>query len=61
MLLSEFLKAHKAFLEEHGRVEKLEAIVYRQQKQLEVLAESLEKVSDQLEMNKAEARTIANN
>jgi hypothetical protein len=61
MLLNEFLKEHKAFLEEHRRVEKLEATVSRQQEQIEALAAGLEKVSSQIELSKAGARTIADN
>jgi hypothetical protein len=61
MLLNEFLKEHKAFLEEHHKVKKLEATVSRQQKQIEHLAAGLEEVSSRLELSKAGARTIANN
>jgi hypothetical protein len=61
MLLNEFLKEHNAFLEERGKVEKLEATVSRQQKQIEALAAGLEKVSNQIELSKAGARTIADN
>jgi len=46
MLLNEFLKAHR-------KVEKLEATVLEQQKQIKVLTAGLEKVSAQLDMNKA--------
>jgi hypothetical protein len=46
MLLNEFLK-------EHRKVEKLEATVLEQQKQIKALTAGLEKVSAQLEMNKA--------
>ena len=51
MLLNEFLKEHKAFLEEHRKVEKLEASISRQQKEIEALAASLEKVSNQIELS----------
>jgi hypothetical protein len=44
MLLNEFLK-------EHRKVEKLEATVLEQQKQITVLTAGLEKVSAQLEMD----------
>jgi trimeric autotransporter adhesin len=46
MLLNEFLK-------EHRKVEKLEVTVLEQQKQIKALTAGLEKVSAQLEMNKA--------
>jgi trimeric autotransporter adhesin len=45
MLLNEFLK-------EHRKVEKLEATVLEQQKQIKALTAGLEKVSAQLKMNK---------
>jgi len=45
MLLNEFLK-------EHGKVEKLEAIIAQQQKQIEGLTAGLQKVSDKVEMTK---------
>ena len=35
MLLNEFLKEHKAFVEEHSNVEKLQVTVAQQQKQIE--------------------------
>jgi len=44
MLLNEFLK-------EHRKVEKLEATVFQQQKQIEALTAGFQKVTDQLEMN----------
>jgi hypothetical protein len=61
MLLNEFLRDHEAFLEEHRKVERLEATVSRQQKQIEALAAGLEKVTNRIELSKAGARTIANN
>jgi hypothetical protein len=61
MLLNEFLKEHKAFLEEHRKVERLEATVSWQQKQIEALAAGLEKVSNQVELGKPGPRTVANN
>jgi hypothetical protein len=51
MLLNEFLK-------EHGKVEKLETTVARQQKQIEAHAASLQKVSAQVEMSKFAAGRI---
>jgi len=60
MLLSEFLKQHKAFLEERHKVEKLEAIISRQQKQIEALAAGLEKVSNQLQMDRPSAQIVDN-
>jgi Chaperone of endosialidase len=54
MLLNEFLK-------EHGKVQKLEAAVAQQQKQIEALTAGLQKVSDQLELNKRAPRTVVSN
>jgi hypothetical protein len=56
MLLNEFLKEHKAFVEEQRKVEKLEATVARQHKDFEAaLAElkgQIRKVSEQIEASK---------
>ena len=54
MLLNEFLK-------EHGKVEKLEATVARQQKQIEALTAGLQKVSAQIELSKSAPQTVGNN
>jgi Chaperone of endosialidase len=54
MLLNEFLK-------EHRKVEKLEATVAQQQKQIETLTAGLRKVSAQLEVNKTAPQTVLNN
>jgi uncharacterized coiled-coil protein SlyX len=53
MLLNEFLK-------EHGKVEKLEATVTQQQKQIERLTAGLQKVSAQVEMRKPAPQTVVN-
>jgi len=53
MLLNEFLKEHKT-VQEQG------AIIARQQKQIDALAEGLQKVSAQLELSKP-APQVANN
>jgi Chaperone of endosialidase len=54
MLLNEFLK-------EHGKVEKLETTVARQQKQIETLTAGLQKVSAQLEASKPAPQVVNNN
>jgi hypothetical protein len=54
MLLNEFLKEHKAFVEEHGTVEELK-------KQVGALTASLQKVSARLELSKAAPRSVLNN
>ena len=43
MLLNEFLKERKAFVEEHHNVEKLQVTVARQQKRIEALTAGLRK------------------
>jgi hypothetical protein len=60
MLLNEFLKEHKAFVEERSKVQELEANAARQQKQIETLMGGLQKVSAQLELNKAAPQTVKN-
>jgi trimeric autotransporter adhesin len=54
MLLNEFLK-------EHGKVEKLETSVARQQKQIETLTAGLQKVSAQIRLSKPAPQTALNN
>ena len=61
MLLNEFLKEHKAFLEEQRKVQELEANAARQQKRIESLAAGLQKVTDQLELSNPAPRTVLNN
>ena len=53
MLLNEFLK-------EHHTVDELRATVAKQQKQLEAVTAGLQKVSAQLELNKAAPQTVLN-
>ena len=54
MLLNEFLKEHKAFVEGHGTVEELK-------KQIATLTAGLRKVSTQLELSKSVPQTVMNN
>src|SRR6266540_1301036 len=54
MLLNEFLK-------EHGKVEKLEATVTEQQKQIEALTAGLQKVSAQVEMSRTVPQMVVVN
>jgi hypothetical protein len=53
MLLNEFLKVHRT-------VDELRATVAQQQKQLETVIAGLQKVSAQLELNKAAPQTVLN-
>jgi hypothetical protein len=60
MLLNEFLKEHKAFVEEQRKVENLQATIARQQKQIDALTSGLQKVSAQLEVSKPAPQTVLN-
>jgi hypothetical protein len=61
MLLNEFLKEHKAFVEEQRKVQELEANSAQQQKQIEALTAGLQKVSVQLEASKPAPQVVTNN
>jgi hypothetical protein len=61
MLLNEFLKEHKAFVEEKRKVQALEANAARQQKQIEALTAGLQKVSAQVELHQRAPQTVVNN
>ena len=60
MLLNEFLKEHKAFVEQQRKLEQQGATIARQQKQIEALAAGLQKVSAQLELRKPALQTVLN-
>jgi trimeric autotransporter adhesin len=71
MLLNEFLKEHKAFVEEQRKVtdqeatikqlkSELEATATRQQKQIEALTAGLQKVSAELEASKSAPKIVNN-
>jgi hypothetical protein len=59
MLLNEFLKEHKAFIDEKQKVSNLQATVAQQQKQIEALTAGLQKVSAQIELSKAAPQTVS--
>jgi trimeric autotransporter adhesin len=61
MLLNEFLKEHKAFVEEQGKVQEQGATVARLEQQVAALTAGLQKVSAQLELNKPAPQTVKNN
>jgi Chaperone of endosialidase len=52
MLLNEFLKEHRKVQEQDRKLERQEATIAKQQKQIEALTTGLQKVSDQLEVMK---------
>src|SRR6266567_2060639 len=60
MLLNEFLKEHKAFVEEKRKVQELEANAVRQQKQIDALTAGLQKVNAQLQLSKTAPQTVLN-
>ena len=61
MLLNEFLKEHKAFLEEKRKVQELEANAAHQQKQIEALTAGLQRVSVHLAVSKRAPQVVLNN
>jgi uncharacterized coiled-coil protein SlyX len=68
MLLNEFLKEHRTVQEQKATIAQLkstdakqEATIAKQQKQIEALTAGLQKVSDQLELSKAEPEVAVNN
>ena len=68
ILLNEFLKEHKAFVEEQRKVQEQDcklqkqgAIIARQQKQIEALTAGLQKVSAQLEASRRAQQTVVSN
>jgi trimeric autotransporter adhesin len=61
MLLNEFLKQHRKVEEQGHKIQKQEATIAKQQKQIEALTTGLQKVSDQLELRKPAPQTVLNN
>ena len=61
MLLNEFLKEHRKVEEQQGTIAQLKTAAARQQKQIEALAATVQKVSNQLELNKAALQVVADN
>jgi hypothetical protein len=60
MLLNEFLKDHKKVGEQQSRIEKQEATIAHQQKQIEALTTGLQKVSAQIESTKPAPQVVNN-
>src|SRR4029450_1975363 len=61
MLLNEFLKEHQTVQELKSAAVKQEAMIARQQKQIEALTSGLQKVSAQLELSRHAPQTVLNN
>ena len=53
MLLNEFLKAHR-------KLDQQQAMIDRQQKQIEALSATVQKVSDQIALSKPSPQLVAN-
>ena len=60
MLLNEFLKEHKAFVEQQRKLEQQGATIARLQELVESLTTGLQKVSARLELNKSAPQTVLN-
>jgi hypothetical protein len=61
MLLNEFLKEHKAFVEEQRKVQEQGTTIARLEQQVGALSAGLQKLSTQVQLNKAAPRTVLNN
>jgi septal ring factor EnvC (AmiA/AmiB activator) len=61
MLLNEFLKEHKAFVEEQREVREQRAMIAQQQKQIEALTAGLQKVSAKVELHEPVSQIAINN
>ena len=61
MLLNEFLKEHRAFVEQQQKVEEQDRTIAELKKQIQALTAGLQKVSAQLELSKAAPQTVLNN
>jgi len=59
MLLNEFLKEHKAFLEEQRTVQKLEGIVADLTTAVKKQAAQLQRVDAEIELSKSVTATVA--
>ena len=60
MLLNEFLKEHRKVEEQGCRLQKREATIAQQQKQIDALAATVRKVSDQLTLAKPAPQVAGN-
>ena len=60
MLLNEFLKEHRKVVAQDRQLQTQAATIARQQKQIDALTAGLQKVNDQLELNKLAPRLVGN-
>jgi hypothetical protein len=61
MLLNEFLKEHRKVEEQQGTIAQLKTAVAQQQEQIETLAATVQKVSNQVDLNKTAPQVVASN
>ena len=60
MLLNEFLKEHRNVVEQQSTIAELKTTVAQQQKQIEALTATVQKVSDQIALSKPAPQLVAN-
>jgi uncharacterized coiled-coil protein SlyX len=60
MLLNEFLKEHRNVAEQESTIAELKTTVAQQQKQIEALTATVQKVSDQVALSKPAPQLVAN-
>ena len=60
MLLNEFLKEHRNVAEQQSTIAELKTTVAQQQKQIEALTATVQKVSDQVALSKPAPQLAAN-
>jgi uncharacterized coiled-coil protein SlyX len=59
MVLNEFLKQHRNAAEQQSTIAELKTTVAHQQKQIEALTATVQKVSDQVALSKPEPQLVA--
>jgi uncharacterized coiled-coil protein SlyX len=60
MLLNEFLKEHRNVAEQQRTIAQLKTTLAQQQKQIEALTATVQKVSDQMALSKPAPQLVAN-
>ena len=60
MLLNEFLKEHRNVAEQQSTIAELKTTVAQQQKQIDALTATVQKVSDQVALSKPAPQLVAN-
>jgi Chaperone of endosialidase len=60
MLLNEFLKEHRRVESQDSRIQKQEAVIAQQQKQIDALTAGLQRVSAELELSKSAPQAVLN-